>query len=199
MLLAKHTYAKRRWPPQNESKWWLRWQARRRRRAETDANGDGPALLLSVRQRAGTSSSPQSSTPQPPSLSPNPRTAHGSFLPSHIMIPLFFQIEDPRSSQTAWPKLHVAHIGPMRSCWEAGGIQWCSLFAKSRAETVAITAVHYTIAGVIPSSQHPFTRTGSESFQLIYSRHELRALINEARQFQRQPIFWREFAHKEIM
>jgi len=117
---VQHTYAKRRWPPQNESKWWLRRQAWRQRRAETDANVNGPTHLFSVWQRAGTSSFPKSSTPQPPSLLPNPGTAHGSFLLSQIMI-----IEDPLSSQIAWPELNVAHVGPVRSCREAGGIQWC--------------------------------------------------------------------------
>ena len=44
------------------------------------------------------------------------------------------------------------------------------LFARSRAETSAFTAAHYTIAAVMPYSQHPFTRAGAESFKLIYSR-----------------------------
>jgi len=43
------------------------------------------------------------------------------------MIPLSFQIEDPLSSQIAWPELHVAHVGPVRSWREAGGIQWCRI------------------------------------------------------------------------
>jgi len=34
------------------------------------------------------------------------------------------------------------------------------LVAKSRAEAAAFTAVHYTIAAVIPSSQHLSTRAG---------------------------------------
>ena len=33
------------------------------------------------------------------------------------MIPLCFQTADPLSSQIAWPELHVAHDGPVRS-WE---------------------------------------------------------------------------------
>jgi len=40
-------------------------------------------------------------TTGPPSLLPNPGTAHGSFLLSHIMIPLCFQTADPLSSQIA--------------------------------------------------------------------------------------------------
>jgi len=66
------------------------------------------------------------------------------------------------------------------------------LFAKSRAETAAFTAVHYTVAAVIPSSQHPSTRAGAESIQLIYSGRALRALNDLARQFRCNPIFWPE-------
>ena len=39
---------------------------------------------------------------------------------------------------------------------------------------------------------HLSTRTSAESIQLIYSRRALRALSDEARQFQWQPIFWRD-------
>ena len=42
-------------------------------------------------------------------------------------------------------------------------------------------------------SQHPSTRTGVESIQLIYSGRELQALSDLVRQFQCHPIFWREF------
>jgi hypothetical protein len=42
------------------------------------------------------------------------------------------------------------------------------LFAKSGAEAAAFTAVHYTVAAVIPSSQHLSTRAGAESIQMIY-------------------------------
>ena len=84
---------------------------------KTDANVDGPALFPSVGIKRARQATPRSSTPQPPSLLPNLGTAHGSFLLSHVMIPLSFQTVDPLSSQIAWPKLHVAHDGPVRS-WE---------------------------------------------------------------------------------
>ena len=42
---------------------------------------------------------------------------------------------------------------------------------------------------MIPSSQHPSTRAGAESIQLIYSGHSLQALSDLARQFQCHPIF----------
>jgi len=63
-----------------------------------DANVDGPALLPSVSSKRARRAPPKSSTPQPPSLLPNPGTVHGSFLLSHIMIPLSFQTADPLSS-----------------------------------------------------------------------------------------------------
>jgi len=68
---VEHTYAKRRWLPQNESKRWLRRQAQKQHRAGTHANVDGPAPFPSVRQWAGTSGSSQSFTQQSPSLLPN--------------------------------------------------------------------------------------------------------------------------------
>ena len=68
---------------------------------KTDANVDDPALLPSVGSKRARRAPPKSSTPQPPSLLPNPGTAHGSFLLSHIMIPLSFQTADPLSSQIA--------------------------------------------------------------------------------------------------
>jgi len=57
---VEHTYAKRIWPPQNESKWWLRWQARQWQRAKNCYKRrwhctSPPGLR---RQQAGTSSSP---------------------------------------------------------------------------------------------------------------------------------------------
>jgi hypothetical protein len=58
--------------PQNESTWWQRRQARRQRRAETDVNVHHPTLLPSVRQRAGTSSPPNS----PPHNRPKLYVAH---------------------------------------------------------------------------------------------------------------------------
>ena len=42
-------------------------------------------------------------------------------------------------------------------------------------------------------SQHPSTRAGAESIQLIYSGRALQALSDLAWQFQCNPIFWREF------
>jgi len=42
-------------------------------------------------------------------------------------------------------------------------------------------------------SQHPSTRAGAESIQLIYSGRALQALSDLARQFRCHPIFWREF------
>ena len=68
---------------------------------------------------------------------------------------------------------------------------------KSRAETTACTAAHYTVAVVILSNQHPSTRAGTESIQLIYSRRALRALSDLARQFRCHPIFWREFDQQD--
>ena len=44
------------------------------------------------------------------------------------------------------------------------------------------------------SSQHPSTRAGAESIQLIYSGRTLRALSDLARQFQCHPIFWRRIS-----
>ena len=43
------------------------------------------------------------------------------------------------------------------------------------------------------ASQHPSTRAGAESIQLIYSGRALQALSDLARQFRCPPIFWREF------
>jgi len=43
-------------------------------------------------------------------------------------------------------------------------------------------------------SQHPSTRAGAESIQLIYSGRALQALSDLARQFRCHPIFWREFS-----
>jgi len=45
-------------------------------------------------------------------------------------------------------------------------------------------------------SQHPSTRAGAESIQLIYSGRALQALSDLARQFRCHPIFWREFSDK---
>ena len=42
-------------------------------------------------------------------------------------------------------------------------------------------------------SQHPSTRAGAESIQLIYSGRAFQALSDLARQFRCHPIFWREF------
>jgi len=50
------------------------------------------------------------------------------------------------------------------------------LFAKSRAEAATFTAAYYTVAAVIPSSQHSSTRAGAESIQLICSGRALQAL-----------------------
>jgi len=68
---------------------------------KTDANVDGSALLPSVDSKRARLAPPKSSIPHPPSLLPNPGTAHGSFLLYHIMIPLSFQTADPLSSQLA--------------------------------------------------------------------------------------------------
>jgi len=46
-------------------------------------------------------------------------------------------------------------------------------------------------------SQHPSTRAGAESIQLIYSGRALQALSDLARQFQCHPIFWRELKDNE--
>jgi len=43
-------------------------------------------------------------------------------------------------------------------------------------------------------SQHPSTRAGAESIQLIWSGRALQALSDLARQFRCHPIFWREFS-----
>ena len=75
------------------------------------------------------------------------------------------------------------------------GVEYNVPFAKSRAETAAFTAAHYTDAAVIPSSQHQSTNAGAESIQLIYSGRALRALTDLARQFRCvTPFFWREFS-----
>jgi len=66
-----------------------------------DVNVDGPALLPSVGSKRARRAPPKFSAPQPPSLLPNPGTARGSLLLSHIMIPLSFQTADPLSSQIA--------------------------------------------------------------------------------------------------
>jgi len=62
------------------------------------------------------------------------------------------------------------------TCVAERGRRNTCLFAKSRAETDAFTAAHYTVAAVIPSIQHPSTHAGAESIQLIYSGRALRAL-----------------------
>jgi len=66
------------------------------------------------------------------------------------------------------------------------------LFAKSRAEVAAFTAVHYTVATVILSSLYLSTRAGAESIQLIYSGRALQALSDIAEQFQCHPILGQE-------
>jgi len=48
-------------------------------------------------------------------------------------------------------------------------------------------------------SQHPSTRAGAESIQLIYSGRALQALSDLARQFQCHPIFWREFLDSDVV
>jgi len=48
-------------------------------------------------------------------------------------------------------------------------------------------------------SQHPSTRTGAESIQLIYSGRALQALSDLARQFRCHPIFWREFSIYQLI
>jgi len=155
----------------------------------------GLTHLPSVRQRAGTSSSTQSSTPQFLSLSPDPGTAHGSFLLSNIMIPLFFQVEDLLSSQIAQPELHVAHDDPVRRCRGARGTQWYGRTTCLFEQIDSFTTAYYTIAAVMLSSQHPSTHTGVESIQLIYSGRVLRALSDVARQCQCQHIFGGNFKH----
>jgi len=55
---VEHTYAKRRWPPQNEAKWWLKRQAQRRRRAENSCNCRWSCTSPLRQQQAGTLSSP---------------------------------------------------------------------------------------------------------------------------------------------
>jgi len=111
------------------------------------------------------------------------------------MIPLSFQTADPLSSQIAWPELHVAHVGPVRSWERQEEYKWCRIqraFSRRVMQKQPhFTAAHYTVAAVIPSSQHPSTCAGAESIQLIYSGRALRALSDLARQFQCQPIFWR--------
>ena len=68
------------------------------------------------------------------------------------------------------------------------------LFAKSRAEAAAFTAVHYTVSRDAVS-QHPSTRAGAEPIHLIYSGRALQALSDLARQFRCHPIFSREFLY----
>ena len=58
----------------------------------------------------------------PPS---QPRDSSQFFVLSHMMILVSLQTADPLSSWIAWLELHVPHVGPVRSCREAGGIQRC--------------------------------------------------------------------------
>ena len=48
-------------------------------------------------------------------------------------------------------------------------------------------------------SQHPSTRAGAESIQLIYSGRALQALSDLAGQFRCNPIFWREFFRVNVL
>jgi len=161
----------------------------------TNANVDGPALLPSVGSKRARQAPPKSSTPQPSSLLPNPGTAHGSFLLSHIMIPLSFQTADPLSSQIVWPELHVAHDGPVHS-WErqeeCSGVEYNVPFREESCRSSCIYSGPLHSYNCDDVSQHPSTRAAAESNQLIYSGHALQALSDLARQFQCHPIFGRE-------
>ena len=116
------------------------------------------------------------------------------YLLSHIMISLSFQTADPLSSQIAWPKLHVAHYGPVRS-WERqeeySGAEYKGPFREEscRSSCISNSPLHSYSCDAV--SQHPSTRAGAESIQLIYSGRALQALSDLARQFWCQPIFWR--------
>jgi len=166
---------------------------------KTDANVDSPALLPSVSSKRACRAPPKSSTPQPPSFLPNPGKAHGFFLLSHIMIQLSFQTADPLSSHIAWPELHVAHDGPMRA-WarqeEYSGVEYNVPFREEscRSSCIYISPLHSYSRDAV--SQHPSTRAGAESIQLIYSGRALQALSDLAWQFQCHPIFWREFLYE---
>jgi len=137
---------------------------------KTDVHVDDPALLPSVGSKRTRRAPPKSSTPQPPSLLPNPGTAHGSFLLSHIMIPFSFQTADPLSSQIAWPEFHVAHDGPVRS-WESqeeySGVEYNVPFREEscRSSCIYISPLHSHSRDTV--SQHQSTRAGAESIQLI--------------------------------
>jgi len=61
---------------------------------------------------------------------------------------------------------------------------------KLVAEAAAFTAAHYIVAAMIPSSQHPSSRAGAESIQLIYSGRALQALSD----LQCHPIYWQKFS-----
>jgi len=54
--------------------------------------------------------------------------------------------------------------------------------------------VHYTVAAVILSSQHPSTRAGAESIQLIYSGRALQALTTSLGNFGVTPLFGGNFS-----
>jgi len=173
---VEHAYAKRRWSPQNESEWWLRWQARRQRRAENWCKRRWPCTSPLGRQQAGTSNSPWSSTPQLLSLLPNPGTAHGSFLLSRIMIPLSFQTADLLSSQIVWPELHVANVGPVRSWERQEEYKWCRI-QRAFSRRVVQKQVHLQQPitqlqpWYRPSSIHPPTLVRSQSSLSIAGAH----------------------------
>jgi len=159
---------------------------------KTNLNVDGLALLPSVGSKPARRAPPKFSTPQPPSPLPSPGTAHGSFLLSHIMIPLSFQTADPLSSQIAWPELHVAHDGPVRS-WERqeeyNGVEYIVPFRKGSCRSSRIYSGPLHSCSRDAVSQHPSIRAGAESIQLIYSGRALQALCDLARQFRCHPIF----------
>ena len=114
-----------RWTPHNDSKWWLWRKARQQRRAETDANVNGTALLPSVQQRARWAAA----NPQPHNLPPSSPTqgAHGSFFTNLFL----FQIMVLLSSQKVWLELKLALCVSAERQEEYSGIgHWQRVFSR---------------------------------------------------------------------
>ena len=98
---VEHTYAKRKWPPQNESKRWLWRQTRRQWRLETVANVDGPTHLLSVQQRA------HQAPPNPPPHNLPSREAVPTVTQGQLMVIFWCPTSWSRSSPGQ--RIHYPH------------------------------------------------------------------------------------------
>jgi len=92
------------------------------------------------------------------------------------MIPLSFQTADPLSSQTEWPELYVAHVGPVRSWKRQEEYKWCRI-RRAFSRRVVQKQVHLQQPitqlqpWYRPASIHPPALVRSQSSWFIAGAH----------------------------